>query len=176
MPNPVSQAQTVSAVNKALEQLKPKGKAIDNLDTNAMSDPGWSCNNFAPSVLEEICLATRSQDKLKTQKYLQGDQLPAAFDDGTFVNISMMGEPSELNHNFNILVSGETTYLIQVYINRSVNIVRRFANADFIKHWRNLSNNNDWVNSYIALFGVDPNQVVGNLPDKTWLTEQYVTQ
>jgi hypothetical protein len=68
------------------------------------------------------------------------------------------------------LVSGGTTYLIQVYIDRSVNIVRRFANIDFITHWHNLSNNINWVNSYFALFGVAPNQV------NTWLTDQNVTQ
>ena len=173
----VTQAQTVSAVNKTLEQSNPKGNAIDKLDTNAMSDPSWSCNNFAPSVLEEICLITKtSEENLNTKQYLQGDKLPAAFDDGTFVNISMMGDPSDLNHNFNILVSGERTYLIQVFVKRSVKIVRSFENGNFIKHWHNLSNSIDWVNSYIALFGVAPSDVVKTPPDKTWLKEQYVTQ
>ena len=113
---------------------------------------------------------------LDTKTYGQGDDLPAAFDDGTFVNISMLGDLSGLNHNFNILVSGGRTYLIQLFINRSVNIVRSFENGTFINHWHNLSNDNNWVESYIALFGVVPNQVVADPLNKTWLKCQYVTQ
>jgi hypothetical protein len=177
MPNPVTQMQTVSAVNTALQQLQPPGNAIDNLDTNAMSNLSWSCNNFGPSVIEQICLITNTNpENLNTPNYHQGANLPAAFADGTFVNISMKGEPSLLNHNFNILVSGGTTYLIQAYIDRSVGIVRRFANGDFIRHWHNLSNDINWVNSYISLFGVAPNDVVANPPNGTWLKEQRVSQ
>jgi hypothetical protein len=177
MPNPVTQVQTVGAVNTALQQLQPPGNPIVNLDTNAMSNLSWSCNNFSPSVLDAICLLTNTNpEDLNTQNYGQGANLPAAFADGTFVNISMTGEPSKLNHNFNILVSGGTTYLIQVYIEHSVNIVRLFANVDFITHWHNLSNNINWVNSYFALFGVAPNQVVANPPINTWLKGQNVTQ
>lgn len=177
MPNEVTQDKTVRAVNTTLEKSNPKGNAIDNLGTDAMSDPDWSCNNFSPSVFEQICLITNtSEENLKSKEYPQGANLPAAFDDGTFVNISMMGKPSELNHNFNILVSGERSYLIQVFINRRVKIVRSFENGSFINHWHNLSNNINWVESYNALFGVVPNQVVANPPNGTWLEQQYVTQ
>jgi hypothetical protein len=176
MPKEVTQDQTVMAVNMTLQQPDLMGNPINNLGTDAMSNPGWPCNTFGPDLLTQICKITNtSEENLKSKEYPQGANLPAAFDNGTFVNISMMGEPSQLNHNFNILVSGGTTYLIQVYINRSVNIVRRFANGDFITHWHNLSNIN-WVNSYIALFGVVPNQVVVNPPNTTWLKGQYVTQ
>lgn len=177
MPNKVTQDDTVKAVNTALQELKPPGKAIENLGTDAMSDKNWSCYNFSPSVLEQICKITKTSDEnLNTKEYCPGANLPASFANETFVNIAMTGEPSLLNHNFNILVSGGTTYLIQVFVKHSVKIVQSFENANFITHWHNLSNNINWVDSYFALFGVRPNQVVENPPISTWLTCQNVTQ
>lgn len=173
--------QTVTAVNNVLEQAHQidnlKEIAIDNLVTEVMSDPGLSCMDFSPRVLTQICKITNmNPEDLDTKTYRQGANLPAVFADGTFVNILMKGDPSGLNHNFNILVSGEMTYLIQTFIKHSVRIVRSFESGDFIKHWHNLSDNDNWVASYSALFGVEPKNVVEDLPNKTWLEEQYVTQ
>jgi hypothetical protein len=173
--------QIVTAVNNVLKEGHEKANltkiSIDNLVTEVMSDPGFACMDFSPRVLDQICKITNTlPNKLDTKTYDKDKDLPAVFDDGTFVNIVMLGQPSPLNHNFNILVSGEMTYLIQTFVDRQVNIVRRFANGDFIRHWHNLSNNNDWVGSYIALFGVAPNQVVDDLPNTTWLKEQHVSQ
>lgn len=170
--------EALSAINDSLSKLNPPGDGIESLETVAMSDPNWSCNNFSPEVLEQICAITNTPlEDLDTTEYPANEDLPDSFPDGTFVNISMMGEPSTLNHNFNILVSGGTTYLIQVFINFEVNIVRRFDNATFIEHWHNLANNENWASSYNELFGVDPNEVVGGqLPANTWLLRQYVSQ
>jgi hypothetical protein len=178
MPNPVTQVQTVQAINTALAQMAPPGPHIVDLNTNALSNANWSCNNFAPAILEQICIITGTNPvNLHTATYDQGNpHLPGAFADNTFVNISMLGEPSALNHNFNILVSGGTTYLIQAYSGHQVNIVRRFPNAAFILHWHNLSNNVNWQAAYTTLFGVAPNAVVNHPPVATWLTTQYVTQ
>jgi hypothetical protein len=178
MPNPVSQAQTVAAINQVLPTMNPPGAPIQNLDTAAMSDPNWSCNNFSPAVLEAVCnLVGVDPSDLQSIAYQVGAQnLPDEFADQSFVNISMMGEPSSLNHNFNILVSGGTTYLIQAFEGQAVNIVRQFANATFITEWQNLSNNVNWTASYQALFGVAPVVVTPNPPVNTWLQSQYVTQ
>lgn len=176
MPNPVSQDQTVLAINKALAQLDPPGEPIDSLNTDALSNPRWSCNNFSPTALEEICEITNTPiEDLNTTEYPRNSALPDAFEDGSFVNISMMGDPSELNHNFNILVSGETTYLIQVFIDLEVNIVRSFPNAYFIENWHGLAKDEDWAGSYYALFGVAPKNVIKDPPENTWLQSQYVT-
>jgi hypothetical protein len=176
MPNPVTQDQTVQATNVALAQMDPPGVPIANLDTDALSNSEWSCNNFSPTVLDQVCVLTGTNpDNLQTTNYPQGGNLPDSFADATFVNISMLGEPSALNHNFNILVSGPTTYLIQVFVGKQVNIVRRLANADFITSWQNLSNNVNWQASYNTLFGVTPASVVPNPPAATWLSNQYVT-
>lgn len=177
MPNPVSQQQTVDAINHALAQMQPPGAPIADLDTNDLSNPAWSCNNFSPLVLEQVCILTGTNPQtLTTTAYAQGATLPGSFTNATFVNISMMGEPSALNHNFNILVSEGTTYLIQVFIDQTVNIVRRFDNADFITHWHNLSNDVHWQEAYQALFGVAPAAVVEQPPQHTWLVNQYVTR
>lgn len=177
MPNPVNQDQAVCAIDFALVQLDPPGDRIVNLDTNAVSNPEWSCNNFSPAVLDQVCEITGTPiDSLNTVEYPRDGALPDAFPKNTFVNISMMGDPSKLNHNFNILVSGETTYLIQVFVGFNVNIVRRFPNATFIENWHSLANNELWADSYNALFGVAPNTVVENPPQDTWLQNQYVTQ
>lgn len=176
MPNPVTQDQTVLAINNALAELVPPGAPIANLDTDALSNVAWSCNNFGPAVLDQICHITDTDPaSLNTTNYAQGAELPAGFPDATFVNISMMGDPSALNHNFNILVSGGTTYLIQVFIGQQVNIVRRFANDVFMTLWGNLSNNVGWVDAYTMLFGVAPSAVVGVPPANVWLQNQYVT-
>ena len=176
MPN-ATREQTVQAINEVLAQMNPPGEAIANLDTDALSNPAWSCNNFSPAVLDRICTITETNpDNLNTVRYARDGDLPDNFNDGAFVNISMLGDPSGLNHNFNILVSGETTYLIQVFVDHQVNIVRRFNNADFIQHWHNLSDNANWANSYEFLFGVAPAAVVDDLPAGTWLQEQFVTQ
>lgn len=177
MPNPVSQDQTVTAINTVLATMDPPTK-IPDLGTDQMSDPNWSCNNFSPAVLDQICILTGTNpEDLNSVEYTQGAALPAGFADGSFVNISMLGEPSALNHNFNILVSGGITYLSQAYVGQSVNIVRRFDNADFITLWQNLSNNVDWTDAYNELFGVAPATVLGgDPPENTWLTSQWVTQ
>ncbi|QSQ19787.1 hypothetical protein JY651_31445 [Pyxidicoccus parkwayensis] len=178
MPNPVTQVQTVQAINAALAQMVPPGMPIVDLNTNALSNANWSCNSFGPLVLEQICLITGTNpDNLQTATYARGSpNLPVGFANNTFVNISMSGDPSTLNHNFNILVSGGTTYLIQAFIDHPVNIVRRFPNATFIARWHDLSNNINWQAAYTTLFGVAPNVVVPNPPVATWLASQHVTQ
>ena len=73
MPNPVTQDQTVQATNVALAQMDPPGAPIANLDTDALSDPGWSCNNFSPTVLEQVCALTGTNpNDLQTTDYPQG--------------------------------------------------------------------------------------------------------
>ena len=177
MPHPVSQSQTVQAINETLGMMRPPGQPIANLNTNEMSNPAWSCNSFAPALLETICrIIGVPVDSLHDVEYHRGAALPGNFTNDAFVNISMMGDPSPLNHNFNILVSGGITYLIQAYTEKQVYIVRRFLNATFITNWHNLSNNVNWTNAYTALFGVAPNSVVPNPPPSTWLATQYVTQ
>lgn len=176
MPNPVTKAQTTKAINDTLAQLDPQGLPIENLDTDAISNKEWSCNDFSPAVLREVCTITGTNpETLVTTRYAQGAELPAQFNDSTFVNISTLGDPSGLNHNFNILVSDGITYLIQTFIEHQVNIVRRFSNADFITNWNNLSNNVNWKESYNALFGVAPANVVEEPPENVWLQNQYVT-
>lgn len=179
MPTPVTQDQTVQAINDILVISVPAGLPIPDLDTNQLSDPAWSCNNFSPALLDKVCQIVEVDPvNLNTQEYAVDAQLPQGFNDQTFVNISMMGEPSALNHNFNILVSGGTTYLIQVFLDQAVNIVRRFENQVFIDHWHALSrsNNDNWAADYEALFGVAPAAVVAAPPAQTWLASQYVTQ
>jgi len=177
MPKPVTQDQTVEAVNLTLVEMKPEGNPIASLDTDALSDPAWSCNNFSPTLLEKVCAVTGfPEGALNTTKYAQGAALPNSFADGSFVNISMTGDPSALNHNFNILVSGGTTYLMEAFLNYAVRIVQSFDNERFITLWQNLSNNVDWQGAYAELFGVAPSSVVQDPPEDTWLTSQYVTQ
>lgn len=175
MPKPVTQEQTVEAINAVLATMEPP-LVIENLNTDALSDKNWSCNNFAPTVLEKVCEITGiDSNHLQSVEFEQGKDLPNEFADASFVNISMLGDPSTLNHNFNILVLGEITYLIQAFVDKQVNIVRRFPNGTFIENWHNLSKNVNWMVSYNALFGLAPDSVVTNPPEETWLSYQYVT-
>jgi hypothetical protein len=170
MPHPVSQDQTVTAINEVLTggALKPPGQPIADLATQAMSDPQWSCNTYSPTVLERVQAVVPGG---VTTEYAQGAALPGAFADGDFVNVAMLGEPSALNHNFDVLVSGGTTYLTEAYLGHQVRIVQQFANADFIARWHDLSNDVNWVAAYTTLFGVAP----ADPPAHTWLQSQYVT-
>ncbi|MCC4858912.1 hypothetical protein AB6D02_23980 [Vibrio splendidus] len=172
MPNPVSKDQTVVAVNKVLEAMDPEG-GIENLDTDELSNKDWSCNFFSPSVLEEVCKEVgKKAEDLDSKNYKTDAVLPDNFDDKAFVNISMMGEPSSLNHNFNILVADNTVYLIQTYVDQTVKIVQRFNIETFMQNWKNLSsNNNGWAAAYETLFGVKP----GVESADTWMNVQYVT-
>jgi hypothetical protein len=175
--NPVTQAQVVQAVNAVLATMDPPAE-IDNLDTALMSDPGWSCNEFGPDVLTQVCAVTGTPiDDLTTTRYDVGAALPDGFPDATFVNISMLGEPSALNHNVNILVSDGTTYLIQAFVGQSVPVVRRLPNADFLAGWGTVSGigGGDWQAAYADLFGIAPGTVVPEPPQATWLAYQYVT-
>ena len=172
MPNPVTQEQIFAAINVTLLKMEPQGKAIVSLDTETLSDPNWSCNTFSPMILEEICKATKiDPEKLNSKEYDKAMALPGKFDDKTLINISMMGEPSTLNHNFNIFILGDTTYLIQVFLGKSVKIVQRFLNETFLTYWHNLSDDSKWIEAYNNLFGVSP----ADKPSPSWLSAQYVT-
>ncbi len=177
MPNPVSQVQTVEAINAELATMKPLPAPVADLQSTARSNKGWSCNSFAPAVLERVCgIVGKQVGELQTKDYAKGDALPDSFADNTFANVSMMGDPSALNHNFNILVSGGTTYLIQAYVDQEVDIVRRFPNASFITQWKNLADDATWQDAYAALFDVTPAAVLGgDPPAESWLKSQYVT-
>ncbi|WP_434629211.1 hypothetical protein [Chromobacterium sp. CV08] len=178
MPNPVTPQQTVSALNAALAQMNPPGDPVDGLDTGAMSDPAWSCNTFAPLLLDQVCAETDTDpNSLNTESYAAGSALPQAFPDQSFVNISTMGEPSALNHNFNILVDGYTVWLIEAFVDQTVPIVKRFDSAEFFQLWNSLSGggDGDWSDAYMTLFSVAPDQVVEQPPQNTWLSNQYVT-
>lgn len=171
MPYPVSQEQTVTAVNNVLDTMVPKGH-IDSLESEALSNKDWSCNFFGPTLLEEVCKVSGFKESdLVTTEYVAGAPLPASFDDNTFVNIAMLGEPSSLNHNFNILVSGAITYLIQTYVDNSVRIVQQFSHEVFMDNWKNISNNTNWAESYKLLFGVAPLDPSA----EKWMQNQYVT-
>ncbi|MGC0151955.1 hypothetical protein ACPRNU_05790 [Chromobacterium vaccinii] len=178
MPNPVTPQQTVDALNAALAQMSPPGDPVDTLDTGEMSDPAWSCNTFAPLLLEKVCAEIGVDPySLDTESYVAGAALPQAFPNQSFVNISMMGEPSALNHNFNILVDGYTVWLIEAFVDQTVPIVKRFDSAVFFQLWNSLSGggNGDWSDAYMTLFSVGPDQVVYPPPQNTWLHNQYVT-
>lgn len=176
MPSPVTQANTIKAINETLAIMDPVGTPILNLNTNDLSSPEWSCNNFSPALLDKICSVIGVPiDSINSVLYANGNQLPDNFANNTFVNISMMGNPSDLNHNFNILISGDDTYLIQTFVGRSVNIVRRFNNQIFINNWHALGNNGAWQAAYQSLFGVNPSDVIQNPPQASWLQEQYVS-
>lgn len=176
MPSPINPDQTVTVINQAL-QTTNAGFTISDLNTTQKSRADWSCNNFASDILVYAYNVTGSKEKSQ-REYKRDDSLPDSFDNATLVNISMLGEPSSLNHNFNIFVNNDlrTTYIIQAFLNHEVNIITRIQNEVFISEWRNLSNKDKWKQSYSNLFGVDPKNVEPDLQeDQIWLSYQYVS-
>lgn len=174
MPYNVTVEQVVCALNKTFAAMQPKGAAIRNLHDVDQSLPEWSCNQFATTLLDEI---SGNQGNVPSLRYNAGSELPQSMENGSFVNISMFGEPSALHHNFNIFISGESTYVIQAFLNRSVDVVRQLDTPVFWGAWTELSNNanNEWQDAYSALFGVAPRDIfAGTLPAK-WLDYQYVS-
>lgn len=162
--------------------LKGTGRPCDpveTLDSEALSNPDVPCTWFSPAVFERVC--TQRKQEYKTTTYKKGDRLPVAFDDGSFVNIAMIGDPSGLNHVFNILVSGADTYLIQTFVNCAVPVVQKFATPEFLKSWHDLATDEKWQDAYVFLFGVTPEEVQGKadvpgaVPEHSWLQEQHVS-
>ncbi len=182
MPIQVTRNQVVASINKVLETLHAKQQGDDSvavlvpdLDAYVASNPEFSCNHFAPDLLKEVCeIVSQDVGDLNSNTYKPGDVLPGEFEDGSFINISIEATEnlSFLNHNFNIWVSGQSAYLIQVYINHSVPIVKQFSQQEFIELWNDLSNNNNWVDAYGIIFGVDPVDINA---DDIFMSEQRVT-
>ncbi|MET0550888.1 MAG: hypothetical protein ABW002_16625 [Xanthomonas sp.] len=174
MPHDVPPALALSALNATLTQLHPPGTALATLTSPAVSDPAWSCKTFAPLMLEMVLL--RRDRPLRTTPYLADAALPT-FADGDFVNIVLLGDPSQLIHNVNVLVAGDRVYLFQAYLEQVVDVVRVFESTTFYTLWHDLCAGRAglWKHAYQALFGVDPNQVVDTDPDTAWFQSQYVS-
>lgn len=174
MPHDVTSTLALSALNATLAQMSPPGMALATLTTPAVSDPEWSCNTFAPLMLEMVLL--RRDRPLRTTPYLADAALPS-FADGDFVNIVLLGDPSPLIHNVNILVAGDQVYLFQAYLEQVVDLVRVFDSVTFHALWHDLCAGRAglWKHAYQALFGVDPDQVVDTDPDTAWFQSQYVS-
>ncbi len=174
MPHDVTPALALSALNATLAQLQPAGTALATLTTPTVSCPEWSCNTFAPLMLEMVLL--RRDRPLRTRLYLADAALPT-FGDGDFVNLVLLGDPSQLIHNFNILVAGERVYLFQAYLEQVVDVVRVFESVTFHALWHDLCAGRAglWKRAYQGLFGVDPDQVVDTDPDAVWFQTQYVS-
>ncbi|XQA63212.1 hypothetical protein ACM9XD_07680 [Xanthomonas sacchari] len=174
MPHDVTPALALSALNATLAQLQPAGTALATLTSPAVSNPAWSCNTFAPLMLEMVLL--RRDRPMRTRVYFADAALPT-FGDGDFVNIVLLGDPSQLFHNVNILVDGERVYLFQAYLEQVVDVVREFDSMTFYALWHDLCAGRAglWKHGYQALFGVDPDQVADTDPDAVWFQTQYVS-
>ncbi|WP_131245242.1 hypothetical protein [Aeromonas bestiarum] len=182
----VTQEELIQAINTTLKDMSPEGQPISTLETDEKSK-GWSCNDFGPLLLTKIgkMKGIENVDDLPAKGYDNKPEviLPPSFEDKAFYNISMMGEPSYFNHNFNICISGDFTYIIQAFVNKNVRIVSKLENQDFINAWHKLGLENEWQDSYLKLFSVHPRDVEQSPPEaprqdppkKSWLNEQYVT-
>lgn len=173
MPHDVTPALALSALNATLAQMSPPGMALATLTTPAVSDPTWSCNGFAPLMLEMVLV--RRDRPLRTKVYLADAALPT-FADGDFVNIVLLGDPSPLIHNVDLLIAGDRIYLFQAYLGQVVDLVQVFASETFHALWQDLcaGHASRWKPAYQALFGVDPDQVMKTAPDTVWFQSQYV--
>lgn len=174
MPYHIDSDTALAALNRTLALMQPPGTPMASLTTRALSSPQWSCNDFGPTLLSEV--VGRGPAPV-TMEYKAGDAPLPRFADGDFVNIMMQGDPSGLNHNFNILVSGPQIYLFEAFLGHTVQIVRVFDAATFQAHWRDLSAGQGgiWKPAYLALFGVDPDQVAATSADAVWFQSQYVS-
>lgn len=164
----------LAALDNTLLLMRPPGAPIPTLTTPAASSPQWSCNDFGPTLLRQVIGGGAEPASME---YKAGDTPLPTFADGDFVNIMMQGDPSGLNHNFNILVSGPQIYLFEAFLGHTVQIVRAFDAAAFQAQWRDLSAGQGgiWKPAYLALFGVDPDQVAATGADAVWFQSQYVS-
>ncbi|MBF4621327.1 hypothetical protein [Clavibacter sp. VKM Ac-2542] len=169
MSTQISDAIALSTLQDVLSHMDPPG-TVESLTSGEQSNAKWSCNVLGPRLFKAMGGKTAFQKEIRA-----GGELPKIAD-RSFANISLMGEPSSLNHNFCILVSGTKIYLMQGFVDNVVTIVRPMDAVKFGAAWAALSDNKNWKEAYKYLFGIDPAAVLPKRPlGPKWLGSQWVS-
>jgi hypothetical protein len=179
----------VAAYNAALEEFyttrlkRSRIRKLADLE-DITSNPEIDCNFLGGSLLASLIEACRGTHISDSRSFPSKNAVVTAIDDGTlgkllckgsFVNFSLQGEPSALNHVFS-LYSWNKCVLLQAYVSRQVTIRPTFPLEEFLGSLKVLATDKtNWTDAYEELFDVAPSEVANGLTPESWLRTLEVT-
>ncbi|MFK2876643.1 hypothetical protein [Rhodanobacter hydrolyticus] len=104
--------QVLEAVHGALREFKMEMPSLNSLISTQLTSPKLSCVNFAGAILERL---SANPQEWPCSQYI--------YPSGLFLNVTLMGDPSEYNHGFCVYFYNNVAYVIQAFLDHKIRLI-----------------------------------------------------
>lgn len=104
--------QVLEAIHGALREFRMEIPSLISLNSTQLSSPNLSCVNFAGAILDRLSQNCKAWPPSRS-----------VYPSGLFLNVTLIGEPSEYNHGFCVYFYDNLAYVIQAFLGHKIRLI-----------------------------------------------------